>query len=161
VDGIGESLTAFHNTLYAAVVANAALFVFTFRAFENVLPNVREMYVFAALVVFMFLAMRQLERIYPDVPKKTQVQVERERVIFSRVVSGDDVPQSSTLYLDENMLGFALDKVRAILANRAKVNKATMVRHLPLLFSYQSPLPHGFLVLSSLRLVLQFLLIST
>jgi hypothetical protein len=128
VDGIGEPLVGFQYKLYAAVLVNAALFVFTFRAFERALPNVRELYVFAALLVFMIFVMRQLERVYPTVPKKTQVQVERERIIYSRVVNGEISPDSNALNLDESMLGFALDKVRNVLADRAKSNKAIMTR---------------------------------
>jgi len=128
VDGIGEALGAFRFTLYLAVVVNAALVVFTFGAFEQVLPNVRNVYVFAALSLVLTVLMRQLDAVYPDVPKKTQVQVERERVVYTQIITEEESPDIIAANLDESMLGISLDRVRVILAAKAKLNKTKVTR---------------------------------
>ena len=128
MDGIGEALDAFRFTLYLAIVVNAALFVFTFRAFEQVLPNVRNLYVFVALALVLIMLMRQLDGVYPDVPKKTQVQVERERVIYTQIIIEEESPDIIAANLDESMLGISLDRVREILAAKAKLNKTKVTR---------------------------------
>ena len=67
------------------MVVNAALVVYTFNAFDWVAPLYR-VRILVALVGVMLLIMTMVQLAYPDTPHKTQVQLDRQAFVYSRVI---------------------------------------------------------------------------
>ena len=127
VDGVGEALRVFYYTLYVAVPVNAGLVVYSFGSLRF-LPKSAYVWAFVALNFAMFFALHLLDVLYPDLPVRTAIQLERQRVVYERLVlgtSGDGVVQ---LDLDASMIGFTVFEVKAKQAEAEKEHKPTMTR---------------------------------
>lgn len=116
VDGVGQPLDVFYKTLFCAVPVNAGLVVYTFKASPfNANYNV---WILLAIGLFIVLVIGRLDVIYPDVPKKTQIQLGREEYIFERIVLGNEARIGDLkLDLDPSMVGLSAKEVKQKLSN--------------------------------------------
>lgn len=113
VDGIGEPLSIFYFTLYCAVPINCALIVFPFNAVAFVDPNF-QIFVLLFVLLFMVAFLMQLDALFPDVSRKTAIQVARQEEFHKRVILGED-PEEGDLdfVLSDDMVGSSIEKARA------------------------------------------------
>jgi hypothetical protein len=112
VDSIGEPLQIFYWTLYAAVPVNCGLVVFTFNAAAWVGDD-SKVWVLLLVALFMVAFLAQLDAMYPDVSRKTAVQLARQDVVYKRVILGE--PQ------DDDELDFELtDAMVGVSVNAAR-----------------------------------------
>jgi hypothetical protein len=85
VDGIGEPLRIFFFLIYLAIPVNAGIVVYTFNAF-NFVSSENRVWVFCGLVVCGYFVLNRLDIIYPDMPAKTAIQIQRQSFIYNRVI---------------------------------------------------------------------------
>jgi hypothetical protein len=112
VDSVGEPLKIFYWTLYLAVPVNCGLIVFTFNAAAWAGSDAKE-WVLLLILFFMVAFMIQLDAIYPDVSRKTSVQLKRQDVVYRRIILGEE-PEESDLdfQLTADMVGVSIDDAR-------------------------------------------------
>ncbi len=67
-----------NQIVYISVVSNAALVVFTFRAFDDIASEASRVWIFLCLAVAFALAMSISFKVFPDMPKKTEIQLQRQ-----------------------------------------------------------------------------------
>ena len=112
VDGIGEPLNVFYYLLWLSVPVNSALIVWCFKAF-SFFPADHKVWCFVAVSLFLGMMLVQLDTLIPDVPKKTLIQVQRQDVVYRRVVLEiDDHDEDMALDLDTSMLGRSSSEVK-------------------------------------------------
>jgi hypothetical protein len=110
VDGIGEPLNIFTTTLHVAILVNAGLITNSFGATRGLAPS-QQVWFAAGFIALMLLFLAVLGAVFPDMPEKTAIQLERQRVVYERVVMGMNDDDGETLELGEHMLGRSLKEV--------------------------------------------------
>eukprot|EP00615_Pteridomonas_danica_P004290 CAMPEP_0114374788 /NCGR_PEP_ID=MMETSP0101-20121206/35870_1 /TAXON_ID=38822 ORGANISM="Pteridomonas danica, Strain PT" /NCGR_SAMPLE_ID=MMETSP0101 /ASSEMBLY_ACC=CAM_ASM_000211 /LENGTH=830 /DNA_ID=CAMNT_0001528687 /DNA_START=1 /DNA_END=2493 /DNA_ORIENTATION=- len=103
VDGIGEPLNVFYYVLYIAIPVNAGLLVYTFDFGR--LASEFKVWIFIAVICGQCLLFTLLDIIFPDMPRKTQIQLARSEVVYERVVMGTPDMEAEELDLDIAMIG--------------------------------------------------------
>jgi hypothetical protein len=127
VDGVGGTLNVFYYTLFIAVPVNAGLIVYSFGSLRF-LPETAYVWSFVALVFAMFFALHVLDLIYPELPQRTAIQLERQRVVYERLVLGTDDDDDNQLDLDVSMIGLTVSEVRKKRSDSIEAHKAPMSR---------------------------------
>ena len=110
MEGIGEVTSIFYAVLYLAVPVNVGLVVYTFDAFNlrdleaerngAVSDTTGQNWRFVALCFALGAAMRVTTVAFPDVPRKTEVQLGRQALVHATVVkskNGDVADDSNDL----------------------------------------------------------------
>ena len=110
MEGIGEVTSIFYAVLYLAVPVNVGLVVYTFDAFNLrdldaegngvVSDTTGQNWRFVALCFALGAAMRVTTVAFPDVPRKTEVQLGRQALVHATVVkskNGDVADDSNDL----------------------------------------------------------------
>jgi hypothetical protein len=104
----------FSWTLYAAIPINCGLIVYTFDA-VNFLSSQGKIWTLVGLGGLMVFSMSQLELIYPSLPQKTAIQLERQNVVYRRVVLGQEPEERGgrlDFELHESMLGTSVERAK-------------------------------------------------
>ena len=125
VDGIGEPLQVFYFTLYLAVPVNAGLIVYTFGS-VRFLEKGYFVWVFVGIIGALLVCLKWLDILYPDVPAKTLIQLERQRVVYERIVMGNPDDTDTQLDLEPDMVGLTVAQVKAAVLKDADSQKPTM-----------------------------------
>jgi len=112
VDGIGEPLNIFITILYMSIFVNAGLIVFSFGSLDGWVSSKYHVAVFGGFIAFMFAVLHILSKIYPDIPRKTAIQVMREKVVYERVVKGLFDEDGYKLSFGEKDLGRKMSDVK-------------------------------------------------
>lgn len=136
VDGVGSVLDVFYYILYISVPVNAGLIVFTFGSVDF-LPQNLQVWIFVGIIIFIFTLLYILDWLYPDVPEKTEIQLERQQAVYERVIlDTKDVDGDLVLDLDSSMIGKSVtDVLKSISQNmeKQKPNMTTTIcEHAPL-----------------------------
>ena len=127
VDGVGGTLNVFYYTLFIAVPVNAGLIVYSFGSLRF-LPETAYVWSFVALIFAMFFALHVLDLIYPELPQRTAIQLERQRVVYERLVLGTDDDYDNQLDLDVSMIGLTVSEARKKRSDSIEAHKAPMSR---------------------------------
>ena len=88
MDGIGEPLTVFNQLIYLAIPCNAGLIVWTFGGGKALGDKGYETIAFLALCFLFAVTLNFFDAYFPDVPEKTEIQLERSRHVFDVVIKG-------------------------------------------------------------------------
>jgi hypothetical protein len=129
VDGIGEPLNVFYKLLHVSIAVNAGLIAYSFGVLDGLglHPDYR-VWCGLGFVCFMVLVLQGLEAVWPDMPEKTEIQLERQRLVYERVIKKVDVDEDgyTSFALDKDMLGKSIrqinkEKKKALEADPPKV----------------------------------------
>jgi hypothetical protein len=90
VNGIGEATGIFYMTLYAAVFCNAGLVVYTFEYADEWISKSGRPYIWFVVTLFLFFMLQQMTLVFPEMPKKTEIQMQRQAFIHSNIIHGID-----------------------------------------------------------------------
>jgi len=118
VDGIGEPLAVFEKIVTLAIPVNAGLVVYTFGAVDF-LSGPAQMMVFLGIIAFLLLCANLIETSFPKLPEKTEIQLERQEVIYDRVVCENPLKDEVELQLSPD----DLNKEVAVLKAEQAANK--------------------------------------
>ena len=112
VDGIGEPLPIFLRVLYASIPVNAGLIVYSFGGLDAVVGGGARVWVFVGAMGTMWGFLRLLENVYPELPERTAIQLERQHEVFERVVMGNAQSGMQVIDLDPGMLGLTVAEIK-------------------------------------------------
>ena len=127
IDGLGEPLDIFTKTLYLAVPVNAGMVVWTFKAFKWVGAD-HQVWVFVGLCAVMFFLLSQSAHVFPDVPTKTKIQLQRAEVLYDHVIQPPQDTDELVLELSSSMIGAKLADVKALEKAREAEDLPVMTR---------------------------------
>ena len=87
IPDIGETTNVFYTVLYISIPVNAGLVVYTFGFFDAWGATDRQKSWLFVLVCFgLAYWIQRMALVFPDVPKRTEVQLARQRLIHARVI---------------------------------------------------------------------------
>mmetsp|Transcript_51330 Transcript_51330/g.103120 ORF Transcript_51330/g.103120 Transcript_51330/m.103120 type:complete len:330 (-) Transcript_51330:129-1118(-) len=128
VDGIGEPLNIFVTILQISVFVNSGMIVYSFGVLDGWVPTDYYVWVFGGFVAFMFAVLYVLDAVYPDIPRKTAIQLARQKLIYDRVVKGLVDDDGDRLALSEEDLGRKIKHVKREQQEKQALDVPTVTR---------------------------------
>ena len=77
---------------------------------------------------YSFITLFYLDMVFPDVPKKTKIQLGRSKVVYGRVIKEYEVEDDLIISFTDDMLGMTVAEAKAAIKKKTKRHSVRKVK---------------------------------